>query len=333
MSYYPRLRAPRSGVFPISKKFVGGLKLSREYFFKVAQPLLKHEFPELYPRLAVGLAGKGSECFGYDDKFSRDSDWGVDFHIWTLSRDRGFIPVLNDWKDGVFATYPSDYPHARSDHGARGGIMTCGDFYSSLIGVAEGPRTLNECLRVPEENFAMAVNGEVFYDGPGEFTKTRNYILGYYPEDIRKKRIAAKCISLAQTGQYNHERTAKRRDRVTLNTVLSRFTDSSIAMAFLLCRVYKPYYKLAYRALSDLPEPGGGTARLLLKIAETDGTDEKSLSKRQRFISELCAIFVSELKAQGLSDSDETLLTPHGEAVQRTVQDIFLRSLPTQYDI
>jgi hypothetical protein len=55
-----------------------GLELSRQYFTDVAEPLLKRDFPALYPRLAAGLAGNGSECFGYDDEISRDHDWGID---------------------------------------------------------------------------------------------------------------------------------------------------------------------------------------------------------------------------------------------------------------
>lgn len=33
----------------------------------------------------------------------------------------------------------------------------------------------------------MAVNGEVFYDGLGEFTAVREYLLSGYPEALRRK--------------------------------------------------------------------------------------------------------------------------------------------------
>ena len=312
---------------------MNGLSLSREYFFGTAEPQLKNLFPELYTRLAAGLVGNGSECFGFDDEISRDHDWGVDFFIWTTEEDGESIPALRNWKEKLFIEEPPPFPRTRSDYGANVGVMTCGDFYFSLIGAAECPKSLSEWVRAPEENFAMAVNGEVFIDGQGGFTKTREDLLKGYPEDLRRKKIAAKCMALAQTGQYNHERVAARGDRVTLRSVLSRFTDSAIAMTFLLNNTYRPYYKWAFRALEGLPVLGEATARLLLAISETGGFDNESQSARQRLISDLCAIFVRELKAQKLTVSDDWFLATHGEEVQSTIQDNSLRNLPPQYEV
>ncbi|MCL2201361.1 MAG: DUF4037 domain-containing protein, partial [Oscillospiraceae bacterium] len=166
---------------------MNGLKLTREYFKSTAEPSLKTYFPALYPRLAAGLVGNGSECLGYDDELSRDHDWGIDFFIWTTEADKGFIPKLSEWKLDLFETSPPEFSPVRSGYGAQTGVMTCGGFYQSLIGAPEGPKTLGEWLRVPEENFALATNGEVFIDGAGEFSKTRNSLQKHYPEDLRKK--------------------------------------------------------------------------------------------------------------------------------------------------
>jgi hypothetical protein len=311
----------------------GALQLSREYFFQVALPSLTRRFPTLTGRLAAGLAGNGSECFGYDDEISRDHDWGVDFYIWTLEQDRDSIPELADWKDELFKTHPPGFRREKSSHGAQIAVMTCGDFYYDLIGVKGLPGSINEWLRPPEEHYSMAVNGAVFIDNPGVFTGIRNGLLRYYPEDIRRKRIAAKCMALAQTGQYNHERVAKRGDTVTLWTVLSRFTDSAIAMVYLLNKVYRPYYKWAFRALNDLPVLGRDASNILLCIAENYGLDSTSFARRQECISDLCRFFVAELKAQSLSDADDWFLAFHGESVQSRIENGPLRSLPAQYEI
>ena len=312
---------------------MNGLELSRTYFRNTAEPMLKRDFPDVFPRLAAGLAGNGSECFGYDDEISRDHDWGVDFYIWTCESDSGLIAALHNWKLKLLDDHPPDFRRERSEYGARIGVITCGDFYYSLIGCRDTPKTTDEWVRAPEENYALAVNGDVFIDGPGEFTKTRSGLLGYYPEDIRRKKIAAKCMGLAQTGQYNHERTAKRRDWVTLRGVLSRFTDGALAMVFLLNKVYRPYYKWAFRAASGLPVLGAETAQLLLKISELGGLDGESFDVRQRYIDELCALFSFELKAQGLSGTEESFLALHGEDIQKNIKDDVLRSLPAQYEI
>ena len=56
-----------------------GLELSRLYYEQTGRPALEDRFPELLPQMAFGLAGEGSECFGFDDEFSRDHDWGPGF--------------------------------------------------------------------------------------------------------------------------------------------------------------------------------------------------------------------------------------------------------------
>ena len=317
----------------INEQFTKGMQLSREYFFSFAEPGLKSGFPALYPRLAAGLVGNGSECFGFDDEMSRDHDWGADFFVWVPESDSDAIPSLREWKSSLLENTPPSYPRDRSEYGAHVGVMTCGDFYSSLIGAPEGPKTLNEWLRVPEDNLALAVNGEVFLDGAGIFTATREYLLGYYPEDLRRKRIAAKCMALAQTGQYNHERTFRRGDKVTMLSVLSRFSESALALVFLLNKTYKPYYKWAYRAACDLPILGAQTARLIRGVADDFGHDEVSYSLRKEFIAELCSLFADELRRQGLSETRDWFLTTHAEEVQSSIGGDFLRSLPTQYEI
>ena len=55
-----------------------GLELSRRYWEAYGVPLLDR-FPELRDRLAAGLCGSGSECFGYDDELSRDHDFDPGF--------------------------------------------------------------------------------------------------------------------------------------------------------------------------------------------------------------------------------------------------------------
>ena len=312
---------------------MGLLSISRDYFYNIAQPRLRLSFPALYRRLAVGLVGNGSECFGFDDNISRDHDWGVDFFIWTLEDDRDMAQALNDWKLQLFEDEPPEFLRTRSEYGANVSVMTCGEFYTSLIGVPQEPRNIHEWIKAPVENFAMAVNGEVFYDGAGEFTKTRNLLLDYYPEDIRLKKIAAKCMAIAQTGQYNHERTARRGDRVTMRIILSRFTEGAMALAFLLAKVYRPYYKWSYRALFDLPGTGATVAELLLKLADAGGLDSDSFYLRRKLILELCEVFTDELKAQGLSASNDWFMAAHGEEVQSRIKDNALRALPAQYEI
>lgn len=43
---------------------VKGLEISKAYYEEFGVPMIKEQFPELEPKIAVGLIGSGSECFG-----------------------------------------------------------------------------------------------------------------------------------------------------------------------------------------------------------------------------------------------------------------------------
>ena len=52
-----------------------GLALARQYYESCGRQMIEERFPAYAGRIAVGLAGRGSDCFGYDDGASRDHDW------------------------------------------------------------------------------------------------------------------------------------------------------------------------------------------------------------------------------------------------------------------
>ncbi|MCF0120309.1 MAG: DUF4037 domain-containing protein [Oscillospiraceae bacterium] len=310
---------------------MNGIELSRDYFEAVVRPRLKTAFPDIFDSLAAGLVGNGSECFGFDDEISRDHDWGVDYFIWVPEELRSRIEELNAFRLRTFEEDPPVFSRKRSEYGARIGVMTVGDFYRSLIGFPSGPEELLDWRRVPEDNFAMVVNGEVFMDNLGEFTKTRNKLLEFFPEDFRRKKLAAKCMAIAQTGQYNFQRMARRGDLTAARTALSRFNDNVIAMVFLLNRVFKPYYKWQYRMMSELPILGADIAPHLKAIAVT-GLSDADIMTHKMHIDAICDMLIKELRNQGLAFSSDWFMTTQGEEIQSSIQDKLLRSLPTQYE-
>lgn len=329
------------------------LDLSQEFFEKVALPSMQEAFPGDWIRMGIGLVGNGSECFGFDDELSCDHDWGTEFLVWLTEEDYERIgDDVRAWKARLWEEHADDsaYPFREiSDYGVTTTVMTPGMFYSMLIGFPHGPQTVMEWRRPPEANLALCVNGRVFADPVGEFSRTRDYLQGYYPEDLRRKKIAARCMSLAQTGQYNYLRIAQRGDTVAKHITLGKFVQDAISMAFMLNKRFMPYYKWAFRAMTELPLLASDVAPLLELLYADDLETREVLGsidagnvivrpvaevdfKRAIVIERICALFADELRRQGLSSSTATFLARHGEEVQRTIGDPVLSKLPPQFE-
>jgi hypothetical protein len=210
--------------------------------------------------------------------------------------------------------------------------MTVGDFYKSLIGYPSGPDAILDWRRIPEENLAMVTNGEVFLDNDGTFTAIREKLLRYYPEDLRLKKLAARCMAIAQTGQYNAARCFQRKDYVTLRNVLNRFNENVISAVFLLNKAYKPYYKWAYKNMTGLPVLGTELNPYLTKIALSGIGTENEFAALTDMIDVICSRLIDALKNQKLTGSKDWFLTTHAEEIQQKISDPLLRSLPTQYE-
>ena len=64
-----------------------GLYLAEAYYKAHGAPMIGRQFSSYARRIAVGFAGPGSECFGFDDEISRDHDWGPGFCLWLAADD------------------------------------------------------------------------------------------------------------------------------------------------------------------------------------------------------------------------------------------------------
>ena len=207
-----------------------GLSLCKSYFFAVGLPMLKGRFGPVAGRIAAGLVGDGSECYGFDDEISRDHDWGPGFCLW-LSR-----PDYEDFGAGLSAAYealPKTFagfgPRVTSNWGeGRVGVFCIEDFYSGFIGLPRAPETLDEWLAIPENCLAAATNGEVFLDPLGGFSEIREKLLKFYPEDVRRKKIAARLMTAApalvpaMTAPSRYNWRIRRSSAVPLRTAVMR---------------------------------------------------------------------------------------------------------------
>ena len=116
------------------------------------------------------------------------------------------------------------------------GVSSIPEFYGRFLGPKGPPETLTQWLTVSDQALSVCTNGRVFQDVPGEFTRVREKLLAGYPEDVRRKRLAAQCAKAAQAGQYNHPRCVSRGDGVAALRALGEFLDHAQAVVFLLIR-------------------------------------------------------------------------------------------------
>ena len=59
-----------------------GLEAARRLYAEKGAAIIHEHFPEYEGRIAVGLAGSGSQCLGFDDEISRDHDFEPGFCLW-----------------------------------------------------------------------------------------------------------------------------------------------------------------------------------------------------------------------------------------------------------
>lgn len=307
------------------------LDLSRTFARETVWPRFERAFPQAAGRAAMGLVGNGSECFGYDDEQSRDHDCGVDVCLWLAEEDRHLIPEVEALRLDALATLPAELRRSPSAYGAAPRTMTVGDFYRMHVGFPEGPSTLDEWRSVPEYLLALAVNGEVFHDAAGTFTRTRERLLDYVPEDLRLKRLAARCMQIAQTGQYNLGRMAARGDWACVRDTAQRFTGAAVHIVYLLNRVYRPYYKWRYRRLLELPMGGMEMHGFALQLAQAPLACPEDAARLQQTVDGACVLLDRLLRDAGLAAPEDTFFTAHAEEIHARIRDPQLRALPIEY--
>ena len=300
-----------------------GLELARYCYDYGGRQVLEEQFPSLLSRMAIGLVGEGSECFGFDDELSRDHDWGPAFCIWLDKADfRQFGTQVQAVYDSLHMKIPG-YPVRQNGIYSTGrvGCLCMQDWYIRYTGSSEGPQTLLQWLRVPESFLATATNGEVFYDPQQHFSTIRNRLLNFYPEDVRIKKIVARAAVMSQAGQYNVPRCLRRGDMITSWLAMSEFFKAVMSMAYLLNRQYAPYYKWMFRGLQSLPK----LPRLRAQLESLRATETAAAIEEQ--IDGICLNTLAELQRQELTDGSDSFLQEHCEAMMRRIRDPQLRQM------
>jgi len=277
---------------------VSGLKLARAFWTQMGKPMIAAKYPQYAGRIAAGLVGHGSECYGFDDTYSQDHDFGPRFCLWLTDED---YAAVGEQLEADYEALPRKFSvdaqgrvtfeaHARSDasgtfpsagagspvtpraQGAnrRDGVFRIGDFFESITGYRTAPAQTapHEWLMLQESTLAAATNGEVFADPTGQFSKTRQGFKDM-PDDVRLALISKRLGMIAQAGQYNLPRSLKRGDGAAAWLSIHEFVQATASLVFLvnvpMVVGYMPYYKWQFAALRKL---SGSMFALLPNVGE-----------------------------------------------------------------
>ena len=305
-----------------------GLQLSKEFYKTYGEPMLREQFPELLPYLAIGLTGSGSECFGFDDEVSQDHDFEPGFCLFLPGED--VVDRRTAFRlERAYAKLPREFegiarPVMQPVGGARRGVLRTADFFIEKTGSEDGILTQKQWLTVPSYMLAEAVNGEIWEDGFGEITRIRQR-LGKWPEEIRKKKLAGQLLVMAQSGQYNYTRCIRHREEAAAQLAAVEFVRSTMETVFLLNQSYMPYYKWSFRAMRALPKLA--LEAELLEYLLTSDNEPETAREKYDVIEGIAADVIDELQEQGLTEAVCGDLEKHAYSVNDRITDADLRNM------
>lgn len=296
-----------------------GLDLARQ-FYSACRPSLYELIPDLMTQTCAGLAGEGSECFGFDDEISRDHDFGAAFCLWlpddVLEGERERIDAALAALPKEFAGFPSRLAPERN--AGRVGARGIREYYAFFTGLPAPPVSWRDWLNIPETQLAAATNGEIFEDQGGEFTRWRQKLLAFYPEDVFLKKLTARAMVMAQSGQYNLPRCIARGNLAGAMLAQSKFAEAALSFVYLLNRKYMPFYKWAPIKCMSLPILGRELAELLAWLASQSlGACAREIIERIEKFCEACA---AHLRASGLTTEKDSWLWAHGLELASKIQ-------------
>ncbi len=283
---------------------ISGLSLAEMYYETYGKSIICEKLEGYKNSITVGLAGEGSECLGFDDEYSTDHDYGPSFCIWV---DGDVFDEIGEDLKRKYDSLPKEFlgfsaRNVISTGKGRVGVIKTEDFYKNIIGLDHAPMTDEEWNNIPQEFLCTASNGRIFESGNSNFMKIRKQI-SYYPERVRRQKIAVSLGQMSQTGQANYPRMIRRGDVDSAQLCINEFVKSAVECAYLLNKTYMPYYKWQFKGMEKftcLKEAKDLLHRLLLcRAGEKDA---------EILIEEICRLTVKELKKQGLSKSDDNFL-------------------------
>lgn len=297
-----------------------GMSLCRAYYETYGKPMITEKFPSYESKIAVGLVGKGSDCFGFDDEQSRDHDFGPRFVMWAT---RETYDEIGEALQQAYEALPTAFmgiTRVETFHGRdRAGVMVIEDFYQNVLGTELiNDMSVTNWLATEEYALAAAVNGEVFRDDEGIFSTYREKLLSYYPKAVWYRKLAQACALFSQNGQYNLPRMRKRGQLVAAELAKAACLKQAMLLTYLLERRYAPHDKWLFKGMADNLPSGEESDTSVKKLVEqlcTLSVQEQDAQEMTRVIETLAVIFAKELERQNIVGTAEAYLDANTQEI------------------
>jgi len=323
--------------------FAGNLEKSKTFYETYGRKIIHELFPEYENRIAVGLVGEGSDCFGFDDEISMDHDYSVGFCMWVTDED---YAKIGDQLQMAYDELVKNVYHKKAQDrfiNGRRGVIRINDFYNNIL------RTRCDYEKIKDFNFystdekwiAAAVNGAVFKDDLGVFSKVRNLMTTYYPEELWRRKLAQELHEFSQYAQSNYPRMMARGDQLTANLCICKGAESAMNMVYLLNGIYAPYYKWKRKGLENI-QGASAVLRALEEIAVAPSqrgvwinavyspVQINTADRVTVLFEEVAKNILDMMKVKGLASGDELFLESHIGEVLGSVNISEIASEPAQ---
>ena len=286
-----------------------GLALARAYYETFGKPMIAGRFAAYEGKIAVGLVGRGSDCFGYDDAASRDHDWGPDFCLWVTDETWNEI---GEELQKAYQELPDEFrgfrraPHVNRQN--KRGVIRISEFYRGLVGADEYEKI--PWREVSDSSLAAAVNGEVFRDDEGIFSSFREKLLRGYPEEILYLKIAEVGARFAQTAEYNFPRMLARGDKFTAEMMIWDGLKEALKLQHYIEGKYPPHDKWLWKSLQE-SETGRSVTEFLERIRLA--IKSNAFEELKQLTEQLGEFFAREMYGLDIISDIDSYLDAHSE--------------------
>lgn len=301
---------------------INGLYLSKKYYEEYGRQMIHEKFPEYEDKIAVGLVGEGSDCYGFDDALSVDHDYGPDFCMWLTDE------VYDEIGEGLREEYDKlpksfmGYDRTVTATGVgRRGVLKISDFYKKFLNTDMYEKI--DYSSVPDYALSAACNGVVFRDDEGVFSAMREKLLMGYPERAKLLKIAEAAAGFSQCAQYNYLRMLKREDELTAQLMLSDGIKHALRLYHFLHDKYLVHDKWLYKSAGRICKGNCIDEETMAQdefIVLLDKVSAQLLVKNDKSevsyaVEELATYFVREMYERNIISDIEPYLDYHTEEI------------------